>query len=138
MVFSATYTNISVISWRSVLLVEETGEPGEKHRPVSRDTTLYTLQSKKYYYSIEQKPTLNIHKKTRTINNKEKFKLINSYIMLCASFVFNVSRPIGSISTIVPLHYLVYTWYILFAKAVIYWMFFWYNFILNISAYRRK
>ena len=27
MVFNATFNNISVISWRSVLLVEETGEP---------------------------------------------------------------------------------------------------------------
>jgi hypothetical protein len=31
MVFSATFNNISVISWRSVLLVEETGVPGENH-----------------------------------------------------------------------------------------------------------
>ena len=30
----ATFNNISVISWRSVLLVEETGVPGENHRPV--------------------------------------------------------------------------------------------------------
>jgi len=29
MVFNATFNNISVISWRSVLLVEETGESGE-------------------------------------------------------------------------------------------------------------
>jgi hypothetical protein len=29
MVFYATFNNISVISWRSVLLVEETGVPGE-------------------------------------------------------------------------------------------------------------
>ena len=28
-VFNATFNNISVISWRSVLLVEETGVPGE-------------------------------------------------------------------------------------------------------------
>ena len=27
--------NITVISWRSVLLVEETGGPGENHRPVA-------------------------------------------------------------------------------------------------------
>ena len=33
-VFNATFNNISVISWRSVLLVEETGGPGENHRPV--------------------------------------------------------------------------------------------------------
>ena len=35
MVFNATFNNISVISWRSVLLVEETGVPGENHQPVA-------------------------------------------------------------------------------------------------------
>jgi hypothetical protein len=30
-VFNATFNNISVISWLSVLLVEETGGPGENH-----------------------------------------------------------------------------------------------------------
>jgi len=31
MVLNATFNNISVISWRSVLLVEETGGLGENH-----------------------------------------------------------------------------------------------------------
>jgi hypothetical protein len=31
MVFNATFNNISAISWQSVLLVEETGVPGENH-----------------------------------------------------------------------------------------------------------
>jgi len=35
MVFNATFNNISVISWRSVLLVEEIGIPGENHRQIS-------------------------------------------------------------------------------------------------------
>ena len=35
MVFNATFNNISVISWRSVLFVKETGVPGENHRPVA-------------------------------------------------------------------------------------------------------
>jgi hypothetical protein len=35
MVFNPTFNNISVISWRSVLLVEETGGPGENHRPAA-------------------------------------------------------------------------------------------------------
>ena len=35
MVFNATFNNISVISWRSVLMVEETGVLGENHRPVA-------------------------------------------------------------------------------------------------------
>jgi len=34
-VFSATFNNISVISWWSVLLVEETGVPRENHRPTA-------------------------------------------------------------------------------------------------------
>ena len=35
MVFNATFNNISVISWRSVLLVEETRVPGENHQPAA-------------------------------------------------------------------------------------------------------
>ena len=35
MVFNATFNNISVILWRSDLLVVETGVFGENHRPVT-------------------------------------------------------------------------------------------------------
>jgi len=35
MVFNATFNNISDISWRSVLFVEEIGGPGESHRPAA-------------------------------------------------------------------------------------------------------
>jgi len=34
MMFNATFNNVSAISWWSVLLVEETGVPAEKHRSV--------------------------------------------------------------------------------------------------------
>ena len=40
MVFNATFNSISVILWRSVLLVEETRVPRENHRPVA-----YVLES---------------------------------------------------------------------------------------------
>ena len=33
--FSGIFNNISAISWRSVLLMGETGVPGENHRPIS-------------------------------------------------------------------------------------------------------
>jgi hypothetical protein len=33
MVFNATFNNITFILWQSVLLVEETGVPGENQRP---------------------------------------------------------------------------------------------------------
>jgi hypothetical protein len=35
MMFDATFNNISVLSWRSVLLVEEIVLPGENHQPVA-------------------------------------------------------------------------------------------------------
>ena len=35
MVFNATFNNISVISWWSVILMEETGVPGENQRPIT-------------------------------------------------------------------------------------------------------
>ena len=49
MVFSATFNNISVISWRSVLLVKETGVPRKKTTDLTQVTDklyhimLYTL-----------------------------------------------------------------------------------------------
>ena len=43
MVFNTTLNNISVISWRSVSLVEETEGPGENHRPVANTDKLYHI-----------------------------------------------------------------------------------------------
>jgi hypothetical protein len=45
MVFNAIFNNISVISWQSVLLVEEIGIPGENHGPVPshRQTLLHNV-----------------------------------------------------------------------------------------------
>jgi hypothetical protein len=43
MVFNATFNNISVISWRSVLLVEETEVPGEIHRPATSHRQTYYI-----------------------------------------------------------------------------------------------
>ena len=42
LVFNATFNNISVISWRSVLLVEETGK---NHRPVAGQTLSHNVVS---------------------------------------------------------------------------------------------
>ena len=38
MVLNATFNNISVLPWRSVLVVEETRVPGENNPPVSQVT----------------------------------------------------------------------------------------------------
>ena len=48
MVFNATSNNISVKSWRSVLLVEETAVPEENHRPAGshRQTLSHNVVSR--------------------------------------------------------------------------------------------
>ena len=43
LLFNATFNNISVISWRSALLVEETRVPGENHRPAQVTDKLYQI-----------------------------------------------------------------------------------------------
>jgi hypothetical protein len=42
MAFNATFNNISVISWWSELLVEETRVPGENQQPVASRTNFIT------------------------------------------------------------------------------------------------
>jgi len=49
MVFNATFNNISVISWQSVLLVKETGE---NHQPIASQ-----LQTLSHY--VSSAPRLN-------------------------------------------------------------------------------
>jgi hypothetical protein len=60
-VFNATFNNISVIPWRSVLLVEETGVSGENH-----DSVFYNMSRlDSIIIAIECQP----RKKNRLINN---------------------------------------------------------------------
>ena len=44
MIFNATFNNITVISWRPALLVEETGVPGEKKPTYHKSLTNFITQ----------------------------------------------------------------------------------------------
>ena len=58
MVFNATFNNISVILWQSVLLVEETGGPSENHRTVT--SHWQTLSHNVVHLALSESQTHNI------------------------------------------------------------------------------
>jgi hypothetical protein len=48
MVLNATFNTNSIISWRSVLLVEETRVHGENYRPAANHIMLYRVHGENY------------------------------------------------------------------------------------------
>ena len=67
MVFNTTFNNISAISWQSVLLVEETGIPGENHRPY--DTVFFKCGK-----CLKSKSGLRRHRLRQHLKQEIKFK----------------------------------------------------------------
>jgi len=51
-VFNATFSNISAISWQLVLLVEETGVPGENHRPWASNWQTLSLAAESQVHPV--------------------------------------------------------------------------------------
>ena len=47
------FNNISVLSWQSVLLLEETGVPRENHQPVAYDCTVKVYE-RLYYMTLNK------------------------------------------------------------------------------------
>ena len=65
-VFNATLNNISVISWRSVLMVEEIRGPGENHRSVASHWQTLSLRSDRdsnsqhqWWYALNTQVVIN-------------------------------------------------------------------------------
>jgi hypothetical protein len=75
MVFNATFNNILAISWRSVVLIEETGEPGEYDRPVASHCQTLShnvVSSTPHNVSGDMHCKSNYHATTTTSRIEEK------------------------------------------------------------------
>jgi hypothetical protein len=75
MVFNATFNNILTISWRSVVLIEETGEPGEYDRPATSHCQTLShnvVSSTPHNVSGDMHCKSNYHATTTTSRIEEK------------------------------------------------------------------
>jgi len=98
MVFNATLNHISVISWRWVLLVEETGVSGENHRPDcigSCKSNYHTITTTTAPFSNTGAIMIYISTKTMI---KQNISLFSPYKMLLINTIANIShRPINKL-----------------------------------------
>jgi len=106
-VLNATFNNNSVISWRSVLLVEETGVPGENHRPAvsQRQTLSHKVASSAPRLSLIRSHNtllMTTHIKTYTETTGLKSKngdycnVFFSFLSVCFfAQIYNLSNALG-------------------------------------------
>ena len=76
-VFNATFNTISAISWRSVLLAEDTGIPGETHRPAAN---AYCLLCYKPYCLVFSKLQLEEFEDTKGVI---RIRISNCFECIC-------------------------------------------------------
>ena len=69
--FNATFNNISVISWQSVLLVEQNRVPGENHWPVASHE--HNLQWGETKFTSSNKPELTVLQENHQVVQKINF-----------------------------------------------------------------
>ena len=102
MVFNATFNNISAISWRSVLLVEETGGHGESHRPVA--SHWQTLSHNVVHLALIEirTPTTPVAISTDCIGScKSNYHTITTTSCSFCSYLWNCWLDIYILSTII-------------------------------------
>ena len=106
MVLSATFNNISVISWRSVVLMEETGVPGENHRPsashwqiLTHELCIFCISEHIIIYSVWisyemflkiQKRAQKTRSKVERISGLKLIKIFQIVIVQIENFWYNL------------------------------------------------
>ena len=89
---NATFNNISAISWRSVLFVEETGVTEENHRPVAifyliRQKVSQNLEEEQF--AKEQEDIVNRRRTNNAMGNRTNNNLQNTTKMNSGKFMID-------------------------------------------------
>jgi hypothetical protein len=88
MVFNATFNNVSIISWQSVLLVKETGVPGESYWQLKSPQAMYNKRTNHKYQSVIKTKYLKMY-----ITVKMKDMFINSMSIKKITKMRNLTLP---------------------------------------------
>ena len=88
MVFNATFSNISVISWWSVLSVEETRVPGENHQPGSSH---WQTLSHTVVYKVESSNNIICRQTLAVMNTDHSVKHMKIYTPTYLSSCLDIS-----------------------------------------------
>ena len=122
MVLNATFSNISVISWQSVLLVEETEGPGENHRPVASHWQSLTLSYNVVHLALIEIRTLNYRVAVHVIGAiKYWYNIIYAYIINIYAYIVAIYAYIVVIySYIVKIYSLIYAYFVKIYAFIIY------------------
>jgi hypothetical protein len=85
---NATFNNISAISWRLVLVVEETGGPGENHWPVASHWQTWSHNVVQQMVYLYHKWHLNVeNKKWHDMKKSNYSNLSGIYIIIFFLFI---------------------------------------------------
>ena len=107
-VFNATFNNSSAISWKSVLLMEETGGPGENHRGKNQLCVWSSIKDQRCAYLVLKEKRVGCPIEYLTIQTFELEQKSTSLHLSKIRYLPKIVRQKKRIFLPIPQNYLTY------------------------------